>query len=303
MFAQQKGRKRSRTVDADGGELPEKKARPTTGDSSDGWNPHDSVIGTPQQSGYYQQPKYDSDSASSMISEPGSPQDFSEDSDMDVVMDTDEPTANQDSTSPRRSAFSSSSSPWKAQPRIRQERKPTPFSPLARAGVQSPSRLKMGNHVRDRHPQQNFTSDRLEVPSPIDEDEVPTPPSAAEAAGSQFSMLSVSDVNMDDDGMPADRSIPTINIDPTHSMTPVGIGDEHAILPDDSDAEGMDASDSNTLPEMVVRKQRQRSGALSSPRATPDPGPSNKRTFLMGFRADCEKCRMRVPGHMNHLLT
>lgn len=27
-----------------------------------------------------------------------------------------------------------------------------------------------------------------------------------------------------------------------------------------------------------------------------------KMTISMGYRADCEKCRMRVPGHYNHLI-
>ncbi|KAH6719140.1 hypothetical protein DL95DRAFT_391348 [Leptodontidium sp. 2 PMI_412] len=28
-----------------------------------------------------------------------------------------------------------------------------------------------------------------------------------------------------------------------------------------------------------------------------------KRSFSMGYRADCEKCRMKVPGHFNHIVT
>ncbi len=27
-----------------------------------------------------------------------------------------------------------------------------------------------------------------------------------------------------------------------------------------------------------------------------------KTTFSMGYRADCEKCRMKVPGHYSHVL-
>lgn len=46
---------------------------------------------------------------------------------------------------------------------------------------------------------------------------------------------------------------------------------------------------------VLVRKQRQRSGAfISTPEAA--------RKFSMGYRDDCEKCRNRVPGHMNHFL-
>ena len=58
----------------------------------------------------------------------------------------------------------------------------------------------------------------------------------------------------------------------------------------------MEASEPTSQPEVVtVRKQRQRSGAFISPRE-----PSKK--FIMGYREDCDKCRDRVPGHMNHFL-
>lgn len=32
-------------------------------------------------------------------------------------------------------------------------------------------------------------------------------------------------------------------------------------------------------------------------------GTGAKRTFSMGYRHDCEKCRNRVPGHFNHIIT
>jgi len=32
-------------------------------------------------------------------------------------------------------------------------------------------------------------------------------------------------------------------------------------------------------------------------------GGSTKRTFTMGYRNDCEKCRNKVPGHFNHIIT
>lgn len=40
------------------------------------------------------------------------------------------------------------------------------------------------------------------------------------------------------------------------------------------------------------RKQRQRSGAVTT--GTP--------MLSMGYRADCGKCRMKTPGHLNHIL-
>ena len=91
------------------------------------------------------------------------------------------------------------------------------------------------------------TGDRL--PSPVDEDEPHTPTTAA---GSQLSLLTVSDMEVD-----AEPPEPPPDI-------------------------------------VMVRKQRQRSGAfISTPEA---------RKLSMGYREDCDKCRRRVPGHMNHFL-
>jgi hypothetical protein len=33
------------------------------------------------------------------------------------------------------------------------------------------------------------------------------------------------------------------------------------------------------------------------------PNGGMKRSFSMGYRADCEKCRMKVPGHFSHIIT
>ncbi|KAG9952692.1 hypothetical protein KCU85_g1898, partial [Aureobasidium melanogenum] len=79
------------------------------------------------------------------------------------------------------------------------------------------------------------------------------------ATGSQFSLLTVNDIDMDAETTPR----------PPPPQTP----------------------------EIHVRKQRQRSGAFTSPR---DQDTSKK--FSMGYREDCDKCRNRVPGHMNHFL-
>jgi hypothetical protein len=32
-------------------------------------------------------------------------------------------------------------------------------------------------------------------------------------------------------------------------------------------------------------------------------GSGAKRSFSMGYRPDCEKCRLKVPGHFNHIIT
>lgn len=171
------------------------------------------------------------------------------------------------------------SRPWRSQ--LRAERAATP--------VLSPklSQRLLGGHVRSRHPQENLSSDRLEVPSPIDEDEIPTPPSAAEAAGSQLELLSVRDVEMSSD------DLPTITVHTERSLQLDGSAEERNRM--------------DTLPDagLLRGKTRARSGALSggdSPmRESPGPdGLFSRKNFSMGFRADCEKCQQRVPGHMNH---
>ncbi len=42
--------------------------------------------------------------------------------------------------------------------------------------------------------------------------------------------------------------------------------------------------------------QRRRSGAISSGES------GSKPVISMGFRADCDKCREKVPGHYSHML-
>jgi hypothetical protein len=167
-----------------------------------------------------------------------------------------------------------------------------------------PKTSPIQTHIRRRHPQETLGGERLDVPSPIDEDEVPTPPSAAEAAGSQLELLTVSDVEMQgverSDGV---EHLPQIAV--SHSQ------DALSQMPSSSFA--------NSPGSMMVRKQRQRSGALSAAGyGSPMRGASldgsnmvtmgnddsnvggNKRGISMGYRPDCEKCRLKVPGHMNH---
>ncbi|EMF11033.1 uncharacterized protein SEPMUDRAFT_150064 [Sphaerulina musiva SO2202] len=271
-----------------------KRARATTEASADSgkWF-NDSVLSTPTRA---RDPAgYDSDAdTSSVKSEPGSPPDIYMDDDMD--MDMDDGTFSQspeEEPLPRARAATSAV----LGQRLQVNRVPTPMVPM-RPGA-SPDRVRTGfkQHVRRRHQQEfSASSDLLEVPSPIDEDEVPTPPSAAEAAGSQLSMLSVSDVDMAEN----DATVPRISIHPARpNLTHTG---PNAELDSAIDSEPMEWGSNH----IIVRKQRQRSGALSSgnsPVRTTPAATSNKRGgFSMGFRADCEKCRLRVPGHMNHFI-
>ncbi|EME41178.1 hypothetical protein DOTSEDRAFT_90107 [Dothistroma septosporum NZE10] len=264
----------------------DKRSRPTAGQGSHHGH-HDSVLSTPA-SFTREQPKYDSedDGSSSMISEPGSPQDISMSSDDEMNGDT-------FSQSPQDSFIMSRQRPSNSNPwahRLQTNRVPTPIVSIRPGG--SPLRTGLHQHVRQRHPQE-FSSDHLDVPSPIDEDEVPTPPSAAEAAGSQLSMLTVSDVDMQETD-----SVPTINVHPVRPRS------RNTNL--DTYESAVESEPMESGPEtIIVRKQRQRSGALSSGNSPVRAGPSQppgRKGFSMGFRADCEKCRLRVPGHMNHLI-
>ncbi|KXL51175.1 hypothetical protein M433DRAFT_132010 [Acidomyces richmondensis BFW] len=297
------GKKRSRDDDdADrddeymlkGSEQCSKKLRPTRAYSGDTdiWY-HDSVINTPTASS--QPRKYDSDDQSSMVSEPGSPQDLTSSSE-DVDMEMDDIARYSQPAEESLSSMSprfGSSSPWAGRQDGR-HRVATPFPPSRPVMKSMQIKTVFKQHVRDRHPQENLSSDHLEVPSPIDEDEVPTPPSAADAAGSQLSMLSVNDMDIE-----TPPGLPAINI-------------EFDGMREARDPENVEASTNSTSHDVVVRKQRQRSGAQSNGSVSPirlaglvggQIGTSSRKSLSIGYRSDCEKCRLRVPGHMNHFVT
>ena len=231
-----------------------------------------------------------------MLSEPGSPQVLSADEeDVDMMSDDSDSVAYSQPTNRTRSPGFSARTPWGKTQAQSGNRIPTPMNPR-------PQTSPVQTHIRRRHPQENHAGDRLGVPSPIDEDEVPTPPSAAEAAGSQLELLSVSDVEMQgvegsDEYAHASQHIPQIAGSPSQS--------DMSQAPSSPFAHGSGS--------MMVRKQRQRSGALSaagygSPMrdasaylpSTHQGDPNSKRGISMGYRPDCEKCRLKVPGHMNH---
>ncbi|KAK3115872.1 hypothetical protein LTR53_004372 [Teratosphaeriaceae sp. CCFEE 6253] len=278
-----------------------KKARPTLDANGrpdhEPWQ-HDSVINTPTTSS--QKLKYDSDDQSSMVSEPGSPQEMADSSADEMEIEMEGATFSQspeDVFSPPRSRGLQSGSPWRERVRTR-DRVATPFTHSSRQGTR-PLQLTTGikQHVRHRHPQENINSDHLEVPSPIDEDEAQTPPSAAEAAGSQLSMLSVNDMDIE----PA-ADLPSITVESARNFQYDGADDSPGLATPD----GLTPMETRGSGDMV-RKQRPRSGAQSNGSASPVRLPSERdmgfrRGFSMGYREDCEKCRMRVPGHMNHFV-
>lgn len=228
-----------------------------------------------------ERPKYDSDDQSSMVSEPGSEPALSQVSEEDVAMLSSDDDAPKIRGRPVLSRSNAERSVVAQVPRA-----PTPvMSPKMTNGT-------LSGHVRARHPQEHASSDRIDVPSPIDEDEVPTPPSAAEAAGSQLEMLSVNDVEMS-----TGDDLPTITV-----------GSERSMQLDGTESNQFDQIEGT--PDMtLMRKTRARSGALSAGEGSPmrdragsgSDGFTSKRGFSMGYRADCEKCQQKVPGHMNHL--
>lgn len=252
-----------------------------------------------------------------MVSEPGSPQALSQVSEEDVSMLSDDGDDEDESRVLAAMAPHAQHPPplrpWRSRPQT--DRVPTP--------ILSPQRGSRAHasHVRQRHPQENLSSavvgsgggaglDRLEVPSPIDEDEIATPPSAAEAAGSQLELLRVSDVDMDVSGGAADDG---------HTLPAIAVGAERSLQldgasgPEQPDFEPMEDCGGGAPDALVVPKTRARSGALSAGDGSPlhtSPAPGGiggvagpfggKRGFSMGFRSDCEKCLKKVPGHMNH---
>lgn len=121
-------------------------------------------------------------------------------------------------------------------------------------------------------PKQRLEND-YRMPSPINEDSMET----SDLPSSQLSRLSVSQDSMDvDDAVwsqsshyPSSDSLPWDNIPPTPT-TPGG------------------------------RTGRARSGAFSSASTTPQD--KGGRRVVFGYREDCEKCRMRFPGHFAHFV-
>ncbi|GAB7357086.1 hypothetical protein MBLNU459_g7899t1 [Dothideomycetes sp. NU459] len=191
------------------------------------------------------------DSIRSTVSEASS-------SDMDMTMDTGDDFRMAFSQSPDQpSSWALRSSPLRS-PRmlldVQGSRVPTPV--ISAATRPKPAPLQTSDPSSSTSipycPLRNHLGNTTErVPSPISEDEPHTPTTVA---GSQLSLLTVTDVDMD-----------------------------------------MEPAEPPEIEAVVVRKQRARSGAFTSPR-----DPSKK--LSMGYRDDCEKCRNRVPGHMNHFL-
>ncbi|KAK3349585.1 hypothetical protein B0T25DRAFT_246268 [Lasiosphaeria hispida] len=108
---------------------------------------------------------------------------------------------------------------------------------------------------------------------------------------------------------------PLLSTLPTRSSSVGDLGQQYASNLNSSPSpqrEGTPGGDSQNGSAMDVEAQSPE-GATSSPRKGHTRSrhtlnswtalqPGMKRSFSIGYRADCEKCRMKVPGHFNHII-
>ncbi|KMP04528.1 hypothetical protein CIHG_07736 [Coccidioides immitis H538.4] len=139
------------------------------------------------------------------------------------------------------------------------------------------------------------------LPSPISEDETLVNP-----ADPDDNLVSRPDQAGTFSG-PYNPSTPLISVTPVQNDVPPS-GSLH-----DQPQNPMQASqDTNLehLPLPLENNSADNNDHLTAPPARPAFNSSNrsqvqplpKRTIAMGFRADCEKCRQRVPGHYSHII-
>lgn len=133
------------------------------------------------------------------------------------------------------------------------------------------------------------------LPSPISELGDPNMPDAADAAGAmmmddcQDQFVHPSQLSPSHDAIPEQSS-------PMHAM-------EHPNAMIDCDSHHHHAqhyeSDNDPSSPSPSRKGHQRSKHTVNS-WTWQPG--MKKSFSIGYRSDCEKCRLKVPGHFNHIV-
>ena len=118
------------------------------------------------------------------------------------------------------------------------------------------------------------------LPSPISEGD----PDAL--AGGRLARLSVvGDDAMDFESGEAVKSVAT-------SPTKIDVNTQDSAIVQTSSVEPLNPARTDLPAATGSTHERRRS--LTAP--------SDKRRFSMGYRDDCEKCRMRVPGHFSHFL-
>lgn len=79
--------------------------------------------------------------------------------------------------------------------------------------------------------------------------------------------------------------------------------DENMVSPTGMTEETMERPDTGTVPSPGMPSWDQFGSGKIDMAIPASPVPKTGRTMLsMGYRADCEKCRTRVPGHYNHVI-
>lgn len=79
--------------------------------------------------------------------------------------------------------------------------------------------------------------------------------------------------------------------------------DENMVSPTGMTEETMQRPDTGTVPAPGMTSWDQFGRGKIDMTIPASPIPKIRRTMLsMGYRADCEKCRTRVPGHYNHVI-
>lgn len=169
---------------------------------------------------------------------------------------------------------------------------PESASAMSMGGASVPRSLDGG--MADWNPVQN-----RRLPSPI-----------SEAGGDGESGQSSSDMVMDSDSA----------CDGYHD-TRRGLFPTHSSLASSPTGTGGSASATNAPPQLAVQRgvAQQGDGSMDVEAATPSPPrkghsrsrhtvnnwtqqPGMKKSFSIGYRSDCEKCRSKVPGHFNHII-
>jgi len=151
---------------------------------------------------------------------------------------------------------------------------PSPQMPLDQ---QQPSRASGGSGL-----------DHLTHDHPLIASLPPRASSAMEARRPHEGMLSENN-NPNANGMDIESSAATATTAPTTpTSTTTALSSPSA------------AQSSSSLTLSGMKKGHTRSKHTLSAWTAPQPG--MKRTFSIGYRADCEKCRAKVPGHFNHII-
>ncbi|TDZ34332.1 hypothetical protein CTRI78_v011614 [Colletotrichum trifolii] len=203
-------------------------------------------------------------------------------------------------------------------------RMPTPIQPSFAAQVRGgawggpgPAVTHLNGVVNMGHMHAGFSSDESRaIPRSMDADDwhsvqnrrLPSPISEGEDSTSRADSGSLSPASMVlDSGFPNQLAM-RLQQSSLNGHSDTGMMDiEHAV------GGMMDGDDAVTTTVDALPTE------TSSAPATPSPGkkghirsrhtvnnwtwqPGMKKSFSIGYRADCEKCRMKVPGHFNHIV-